>query len=78
MVIHYKQNMEILKPKKKKKEICIINTILLKMFYLEVEESLNIKEYRNDTITVVFQDQFSGAVCYNSKDREVQTKHSGA
>lgn len=48
------------------------------MFYLEVEESLNIKEYRNDTITVVFQDQFSGAVCYNSKDREVHTKHSGA
>lgn len=48
------------------------------MFYLEVEESLSIKEDRNDTVTVVFQDQFSGVVCYNSKDREVQTKHSGA
>lgn len=48
------------------------------MFYLEAEESLNIKEYRNDIITVVFQDQFSGAMCYDSKDREVQTKQSGA
>ena len=52
--------MEILKPKKKKKkerkkEIYIINTILLKMFYLEVEESLNIKEYRNEQLQWCFK-----------------------